>query len=188
MSTLAVLIALHHEEIEFELSQAISSRFSGPDATFLNHFAEMEGPSAFERQGVFQFISLPVKVRSEIHRFAVIEPHLLKLTICPSDLNWFVGLYGVRKDWRMLGTCKEFCSMMKDVLYSENSFSLSITSDEPEEGTKFCQIDIRRIKKCHLFIDDLETDWSKEDVHDLEFIQECSDLNHFMETLVFKGG
>lgn len=88
-------------------------------------------------------MSLPLKVLSKIYRFAVIEPHLLKLTVHHSDLNWFVGLYGVRKDLQMLGTCKEFCSMMKDVLYSENSFSLSITSDEPEEGTKFCQIDIR---------------------------------------------
>ena len=34
----------------------------------------------------------------------------------------------------------------------------------------------------------LETDWSKEDGHDPEFIQECSDPNHFAETLVFKGG
>ena len=148
----------------------------------------MEGPSAFEHQGVFQFMSLPLKVRCEIYRFAVIEPHPLELTVRHSDLNWFVRLYGVGKNLRMLGTCKEFCTMMKDVLYSENSFSLSITSDEPDEGSKFCQIDIRRIKKCRLFIDDLETDWSKEDGHDPEFIQECSDLNYFVETLVFKGG
>ena len=87
----------------------------------------------------------------------------------------------------MLRTCKEFCTMMNDVLYSENSFSLSITSDEHEEGAKFCQIDIRQIKKFRLFIDDLDTDWSREDGHDPEFIQECSDHNHLWKRLSSKA-
>lgn len=43
------------------------------------------------------------------------------------------------------------------------------------------------MKKCRLLIDDLETDWSREEGHDPEFIQECSDHNHLWKRLSSKA-
>ena len=97
--------------------------------------------SAFQRQGVFRFMSLLPELRRRIYHFAIVEPHPLPLVA-----YHLAKVHAVEKDLRVLETCSEFRTLLKGLLYSENSFSISTTRIKAEEGTKMFQVDPKRIQ------------------------------------------
>ena len=83
--------------------------------------------------------------------------------------------------------------MMKDLLYSENSFSISTTRTKAEEGTKMFQVDPKRIQKCYISVNDLTGCFDKiiEDgepnYYSCEFCPDIHDTREFVAILAFKG-
>ena len=143
----------------------------------------MDNIPAFERQGVFRFMDLPAEVRCSIYYFAVFEPHPLPLI--KHHYREHGDVYSVEKDLRMLGTSSEFRTEMQHVLYSENSFSYSIPLNEVEVGTKTFPLDLRRIQKCCVSVDDI-IDWDDGDV-DPELSEDVFGFHKFMANFIFKS-
>ena len=143
----------------------------------------MNNSSAFQRQGVFRLMSLPPELRRRVYYFAVIEPHPLPLITRGSDC--IAHSYCVEKDMRMLETCDEFRTEMNNLLYSENSFSYSIPRHEPGEETESFEIDLRRVQKCHIPIDDSDAQLGI----NLMIEDECflEDFKLFVTTLAFNS-
>ena len=99
-------------------------------------------------------MALPADIRLRVHHFAVIEPHPLTLTSYP--FNWMAHGYSVEKDSRLLETCGEFRREMSGLLYSQNSFTCPIPRHEAEEeDSKMSKIDLRRVQKCYIPINDM---------------------------------
>lgn len=136
--------------------------------------------SAFEREGVFRFMDLPAEIRSMVYHIAVVEPHPLPLIPHHYRMrnNDFVDAYAVEKDLRMLQTSSEFRIDMKEMLYSENSFSYLISPHVPRKRIEANQVDLKRIKKFYLRIEDSGPpypSWAFDDYNDLgEFISNLS--------------
>ena len=111
----------------------------------------MNNPPTFQPVRVFRLMTLPLELRRKIYYFAVVEPHPL-----PLMTHRFRGKahgYSVKKDLRMLRTCKEFHTEMDDWLYSENSFTYAIPRHEAEEHTQSSKVDLKRVQKCYIPID-----------------------------------
>lgn len=144
--------------------------------------------SAFQRQGVSPFMSLPPELRRRIYHFAIVEPHPLPLVACR-----LAKIYAVQKDLRMLDICGEFRTLMKDLLYSENSFAISTTRLKVEEGTTTFQVDPKRIQNCYISINDLTDCFDKvnEDgepnYYSCEFCPDVHDIQEFVAMLAFNG-
>lgn len=156
----------------------------------------MNHPSIFKRQGVFQFMALPTELRIKIYRFAIVEPHPLTLYAhYTDDRSDSLKGYAVHKDLGMLETCKKIRTEMEEVLYSENSFYLSIgLSTECKKEARTYQIDIRRIHNCYIYIDtrtelvtELDNDCEEDGESDLESLLETQWFMSIIATLVFKG-
>ena len=150
----------------------------------------MNNSSAFQRQGVFRLMSLPLELRCRVYYFVVVEPHPL-----PLKTFYFGGIahgYLVEKDLRMLGTCEEFRTEMNKLLYSENSFTYAIPRHEAAEDTKSSKIDLRRVQRCYIPIEnmtELPDDSDTEEgvnliIEDARFLE---DFKLFVTTLAFKS-
>lgn len=153
--------------------------------------SEMSDPSPFERQGVFEFELLPAEIRRMICYFAMIEPHPLPLTVCRSKVDRSFRFFAVGKDLRLVQIFREFRTEMMKWLYSENSFSFALQRDELEEETKTFPVDLGKIQKCYVYVDNM-TDWDWEDDENEDpdesiYIPEVGDFNDFVETLIFEG-
>ena len=142
----------------------------------IDHLAEMNQPPPFQRQGVFRFKELPAELRRRVYYFAVIEPHPLPLI--PRHVNIFVKIYVLEKDMRMTNANKEFRELVKEFLYSENSFSFSVRPAEPREGAQQFQVDVRQIQKWYISV-------KKPDYYD--FIDDGLEFQNVVPTLVFEG-
>lgn len=157
---------------------------SDPEVLLLAHCAGMDDSSSFERKGVFRFMDLIAELRRMIYRIAVVEPHPLPLIPHRYRMlnNNFVDAYAVEKDLRMLETSREFRTEMKEMLYSENSFSYFIGPNVTERGIEANKIDLKRIKKFYLHIEDLGPAypiWEFDDYDDLgELIRNLSFRGH----------
>lgn len=150
----------------------------------------MNNPSTLQPMGVFRLMALPLELRCRIYYFAVVEPHPLPLITYHYNIR--VYGYGVEKDLRMLDTCKEFRREMSKLLYSKNSFTYAIPRLKTEEDSKLSAIDLKRVQKCYMPIEemtdysgdsDIEEYWSRE--WDYEIFQ--PDFQLFVTKLAFKG-
>lgn len=155
----------------------------------------MEESSMSYRPGTFPFMSFPLEVRRKVYFFAVIRKRPIRLLINYHGLSTTqtlgpgrVRLYTT--DFQMLFTCREFRKEMTDVLYAKNAWDISLFMVEFDEGTKFLQIDLRKIKICPLFVHDLHsTIYSPhKDVEARDFpVYWHHHLRAFVATLVFNG-
>ena len=151
----------------------------------------MNNPPTFQHLGASRFMALPLELRLRVYHFAVIEPHPLPLTTYHFG-RMADGGYGVEKDLWMLETCEEFHTEMSKLLYSENSFSYTIPRHEPEEDTESFKIDLRRVQKCYIPIEDMKelpVDSDTEEgvkciLEDEGFLE---DFKLFVTTLAFKS-
>lgn len=143
----------------------------------------MDDSSAFERKGVFRFMALPLEIRRMIYYIAVVEPHPLPLI--PHRYrkrnNNLVAAYAVEKDLRMLETSSEFRTEMKEMLYSENSFSYFIGTNCTHKGIEANQVDLKRIKKLYLRLEDLGP------AYPIWGFDEHDDLGEFIRNLASRG-
>lgn len=148
----------------------------------------MADASAFQRRGVFPFMSLPAELRRQIYRFAIVEPHPIALDFRYRGPRQSVRVFARAKDLRMLETCSEFRTEMRSLLYSENSFCFSSKWDELEAGTELFQVDIARIEKCSIWIGNISS-WDFDDDEEIQFELNSKGhaLNDVVEILVFKG-
>lgn len=153
--------------------------------------ASVDDPSAFERQDVFRFMSLPPELRRKVYYFAILEPHPLPLIARYGVSDHYSAYYAVEKDLRMLETCREFRAEMKNLPYSENSFSFSIRQSELEKGTKMFPVDLTRIQKCYISVTGMKDSGGISDEDDEDdkavFCTGVQDIQDFVATLVFKG-
>lgn len=148
----------------------------------------MIGTSAVQCQRVFPLMSLPLELHRNIYYFAIVEPHPVPLIVRYRGPGQSVRVFATAKDLRMLETCSEFRTEMKSSLYSENSFCFSSKWDELEAGTKLFQVDIVRIEKCRIWIDNTSSwDFNDDEEIEYEFNSRAYDLNDFVEVLIFKG-
>ena len=155
----------------------------------------MDDFSTFERQGIFQFMALPPELRINIYRFAAVEPHPLTLYAHYDHRSDCLKGYAVEKDLGMLETCKKIRKEMGEVLYSENTFYLSIgLSTDCKKGPKTSQINIRRIQKCYIYVHmvtdlvmELDNNCEEDSDNDRESMFEIQWFINFVATLVFKG-
>ncbi|CAF9939062.1 hypothetical protein IMSHALPRED_001192 [Imshaugia aleurites] len=146
----------------------------------------MDNAPAFECEGVFRLMELPLELRRRIYHFAVAEPHPLPLiAYCKKFGNHII--WTVEKDLGMLETCKDFLTQMEDMLYSENSFSTSSPDFSLEEETTRFQIDPRRIQKLYISVVRMNGWNSVCDDPDSGFFSEVPWFQYFVATLVFKG-
>ena len=150
----------------------------------------MNNPPIFQGLGVFRFMALPAELRRRVYYFAVVEPHPLPLMTY--RFHGMVYGYSVEKDLRMLKTCKEFRTEMNKLLYSENSFTYAIPRHEAEEDTESSRIDLKRVQKCYIPIEDMTellSDSDAEGVFHLSTEEErfLEDFKHFVTTLAFKS-
>ena len=133
-------------------------------------------------------MSLPLELRRRIYHFAIAEPHPIPLVA-----YHLAKIFAVEKDLRMLETCSEFRTLMKDLLYSENSFSISTTRTKVEEGTKMFPVDPKRLQKCYISVNDLTGCFDKinEDgepnYYSCEFCPDVHDIQEFVAMLAFNG-
>lgn len=143
----------------------------------------MDESSAWERKGAFRFMDLPLELRRIIYYIAIVESHPLPLIphrYRKLKLN-FVDAYAVKKDLRMLETSSEFRTEMKEMLYSENSFSYLIGTNLTDKGIEANQVDLKRIKKLHLQIEDLGPGYPNWQFDGYD------DLDEFIRNLASKG-
>lgn len=98
-----------------------------------------------------------------IYKFAAISVPLIELRIKyhrrttndTSDLG-HVRLY-TDHDLRILATDHEFRREMSDALYANNAFDISLCREDAGEGLLLYQIDLTRIQKCRLILENMET-------------------------------
>ena len=153
----------------------------------------MNNPSTLKRQGVFRLMALPAELRRRVYYFAIVEPHPLPLiTYRFYRFDRIAYRYSVDKDLRMLETCKEFRKDMGDLLYSENSFTYAMPRLEAEEDTKLTKIDIKRVQKCYIPIEDMNemSDDSDSEESFFPMVEDeglLKDFWHFMTVLAFKS-
>ena len=158
----------------------------------------MDAPSTSERKGVSKFELLPPEIRCMIYYYLIVEPHPLPL-LQSSRPEWdenALRTYAIRKDLRVLRTCRkvyEEMSEMINLIYSELCFSYSIRIPAVEEGTEAFRIDLTRIQKLYISVDDITgwpyesddegTHWSNEPGQQPDYF----DYEEFVASLAFGG-
>ena len=164
--------------------------FDSDIVLFSQNFTGMNNPPTFQPLGVFRLMALPAELRRRVYYFAFVAPHPLPLlTHCYRCMDYG---YSVAKDLRMLGTYKEFRREISGLLYAKNSFTYVISRDEAEDHDETSQIDLKRVQKCYISIEDTteypdDSEW--EMGFNLFFEDEAllEDFNFFVTTLAFKS-
>ena len=107
--------------------------------------------------------ALPAELRVKIYAYAVTS--VLPIVV---SINYYGGstkntevlgharLYTTH-DLRALATKHEFREEMTNALYAKNVFDIALSREQPGKGICLSQIDIRRIRKCRLRINNMET-------------------------------
>ncbi len=107
--------------------------------------------------------ALPAELRVKIYAYAVTS--VLPIVV---SINYYGGstkntlvlgharLYTTH-DLRALATNHEFREEMTNALYAKNVFDIALSREQPGKGICLSQIDIRRIRKCRLRINNMET-------------------------------
>ena len=120
----------------------------------------MERSSPSHRQGVFPLMLLPLEIRQKIYTYAVISVPLIELRVNyhggagnNTSLPGRARLY-TTQDFRMLATNREFRKEMSD---AKNAFEIPLWQDEPRQGICLHQIDLVRIRKCRLFLHNMDS-------------------------------
>ncbi len=82
----------------------------------------------------------------------------------------------------MLETNSEFRTEMKSMLYSENSFFVTVREDDLEEGTKLFKVDLSKIERFYFWIDNMSNPEM-----DNEAYPDVHDFQDLFELLFLKG-
>ncbi len=107
--------------------------------------------------------ALPAELRIKIYSYAVTS--VLPIVV---SINYYGGStkntsvlgharFYTTHDLRALATNKEFREEMTNALYAKNVFDIALWEEKPGRGIFLSQIDIRRIRKCRLRINNMET-------------------------------